>query len=107
MLCASQNGGWFLKRFSLKAPDRGRAEQFHEFGRFAEALVCAAPTRIASYGDTRGKGPTDAGCGHFLGGDAGSLFDQRRVSGSAHADVVGKNDCPIDVVMAVDGVDAI
>ena len=73
----------------------------------AEALVAAAPARVAGDAEARREVPRDAGGAHLLGGDPADLLDQRRVAGGAEPDVVREDRRADHIAVTVHGVHAV
>ena len=72
-----------------------------------ESLVGSSPSLVARDGDAGGEGPVDAGCADLLRGDPADLLDQFRIARGAEADVVGEDDCPENITVTVDRIDAV
>ena len=107
MLGAGQDAQRVLEVAALEAAD-GRPRQLgHERRVLGEALVAAAPTLVAGHGHAGCEDPLDARGPDLLRGHALDLLHERRVARGAQADVVGEDDRAQDVVVAVDGVDAV
>ena len=107
MLGASEHGVRVREIFPLQSSHGRRPQRRDHFGRFAKAFVGAPPAFIARDGDAGGKRPADTGAFDFERGHSGGLLDQLRVVRGAQSDVVGKNDRVLQMVVAVDGVDAV
>ncbi len=99
--------GIFVQPVPLEPAHGGGAEFGNEVGRFAETLVAAAPADVSRDGDARREGPLNAGALDFLGGDAFGFFNEGRVVRGAEADVMWENHRAENVVVAVNGIDAV
>src|SRR5690606_29380673 len=91
----------------LETANQRRGEQLGELLCLTESLVRATPPFVTSSGDDGSEGPIDLGGAHFPCRDAPDAFNEVRVTSGAQTDVVGKNYRAVDVVVAVDGVDAV
>jgi len=95
------------ERVALKAAHLGGAHDLRQFGGLAKALVGAAPALVTDRGDARSESPVDAGPGHLEGDDLRCLAHQRGITRRPEADIVRKDDRPLDVVVAMHGIDAV
>ncbi len=107
MFGAGQNGVRIGETFALEAADGGCAQLRYQLGIFREAFIGAAPTDVLRDRHAGREDPLDTGGSHFLGGDFADLLDQGGVARRAQADVLREDHGAQDVVMSVNGVDAV
>ena len=91
----------------LQAADVGRAEFRHQRRIVAKRRVRPPPANVLNDGDHRREVPAHAGGGALDGRGLGHAAGQVGIAGRAQADQVGENGRAADVVVAVDGIDAI
>ncbi len=77
------------------------------FGILAIPFITAAPADILRNGDAGRESPVHTGGADFFGSDARGFFDEVGIAGAAEADVLREASGADDVVVAVDGVNAI
>ena len=108
MFRASEDGSGFGGNFfTLQADGGGGPELGDEGGVVAVAFVSPAPMRVLRDGDAGRKRPADAGSGDLLGRDPLGALDERGIMRRTHADVVRKHGGPINVVVAMHGINAV
>src|SRR5581483_4835105 len=83
------------------------AQQLHDIGVLAEALVRPPPADVLWHGDTRGEGPVHARGADLLGSDQRRFLYQFRAAAAAETDVVREDGRADHVVVAVHRVNAV
>ena len=108
MFRARENrSGFGGKFFALQTNRRRNAEFGDKFRVVGIAFVGAAPAFVLRDGNARRERPADAGAGNFSGGHAFGALDELGVVRRAEGDVMREDRCAINVVMAVDGINAV
>src|SRR3954468_15104051 len=100
-MLGAREDGIFVQLVALKTPHGGRAEFRDELRRFTKAFISATPANISRNCNTRSESPLDSRAFDFFSSHTLGFFDQRRIVGRAHPNVVRKNDRTENIIMAV------
>ena len=95
------------RQFTLEAEGHRTGVALRHLGMLGIAFIGAAPAVILGYGQGRAEGPVGTGHGDFERSGFADAADQVGIARGTQADVVREDGRADDVVVPVDGVDAI